>query len=190
MDNSAVRLTAKEEAVIAERWAERTLAVYPPNTVRIFLSVKDQFRNPVGATIRANLEKLLKIVLSGESLKVADEPLDEIIRIRSVQDLSASDAVRFLPELKQVLRETVKESPSLEKLLPRCEERIDQLILRAFDTYVGCREDMFRVRANQQRAYSAKLIERAEKIIHRRLEDVVPDQNNEDQGMIHKGERP
>ena len=187
MDKQRQSIAAKQRAVIAERWTEQALAVYPPNTVRLFLAEKDRFRNPVGEAIRRNLTLLLDTVLSDESLDHAAEALDEIIRIRSVQELSAADAIRFVLELKQIVRDTEVWS---DEFLRALDSRIDELALRAFDTYVGCREDVFRVRANQERAYSAKLIQRAESIIHGHLSDQVSDANSEDNGMIQRGEHP
>ena len=87
MDKQRRSIAAKQRAAIAERWTEQALAVYPPNTVRLFLAEKDRFRNPVGEAIRRNLTLLLDTVLSDQSLDQAAEALDEIIRIRSVQEL-------------------------------------------------------------------------------------------------------
>lgn len=190
MDMPVVRTTPRLRAALVERWAEKALAVYPGDTVRIFLSTSDPFRNPVGGTIRRDLAKLLETVLSGEPLEAAHEALDEIIRIRSVQELTARESVRFVFELRDVVRESASAIPNLSEAEPWLQGRIEELALRAFDIYVGCREDVFRVRANQQQAYSRKLIERAERIINRRFGDTPADPTSEENGMRERGERP
>lgn len=190
IDKPEIRLTAKAQAALAERWAEKALAVYPADTVRIFLSAKNRFSNPVGSAIRRNLERLLEIIVSGEELDNAVEALDEIIRIRSVQELTASESIRFVFELKDVFREGEASVPDLHAAVEWLHDRIEKLALRAFDTYVGCREDVYRVRANQQQAYARKLIERAERIVHGPLDDAPTDPKSEDNGMIQRGERP
>jgi hypothetical protein len=68
--------------------------------------------------------------------------LDALIRIRAVQDLTASQAVGFVFLLKPILRELAPVDDSLN-------DRIDRLALMAFDKYMQCREQLADIRVNE-----------------------------------------
>jgi hypothetical protein len=78
--------------------------------------------------------------------------LDQIIRIRAIQNFSPSQAVAFVFFLKTVIREAleedIKQSGIKEELLV-IETRIDQLALLAFDQYMVCREKLYDLKANE-----------------------------------------
>ena len=73
-----------------------------------------------------------------------DSALDAVLRIRAVQDVSPSQAVGFVIQLRSVLRE----APATFDL-PLLESRIDQLSLAAFDKYMQCREQAFAARLHE-----------------------------------------
>jgi hypothetical protein len=73
-----------------------------------------------------------------------DSALDVILRIRAVQDMSPSQAVGFVVQLRSILRE----APATFDL-PLLEKRIDQLSLAAFDKYMQCREQAFAARLHE-----------------------------------------
>ena len=158
-----------EHAAALSQWTDLTFAVYPEHTVRLLNSVKDQFRNPVGETIRAGLDELLSLIESETPIEGVPEALDRIVRIRSVQDLSAGQAIRFVFELKAVLAN--------RKDRERLFGRIDQLALIAFGAYQGCREQLYHIRANEEKARNTKLLQRAQQIIHHHATGQVPDMN-------------
>ncbi|MCX6635381.1 MAG: RsbRD N-terminal domain-containing protein, partial [Acidobacteria bacterium] len=70
--------------------------------------------------------------------------LDAIMRIRAVEDHTASQAVAFLFLLKEVLRE---KSPAAD--LAAFENRIDRMALLAFDLYMKCREKIYEIKAEE-----------------------------------------
>lgn len=80
-----------------------------------------------------------------------ESALDEILRVRAVQDLPPSQAVGFVFLLRDILDEKGEERPA------RMHKRIDRLLLLAFDHYVLCREDLARVRQGEvERARGAR----------------------------------
>jgi hypothetical protein len=132
--------------VILERWIAETVASYP-SAVRPFLAGKeDPFRNPVGHTLRRTLATLLEQVQGAMDEARIAGALDDLIRIRAVQDLTPSQAVKFVFLLKPILRQAASEQNQL--LLA---ERIDQLALMAFDKYMQCREHLAQIRLNERR---------------------------------------
>jgi hypothetical protein len=134
---------------IVDSWYLRTLEAYTAETRRFLLSEPDRFRNPVGHAIRESLAVLAE-ELAGEMNAARIVPaLDAIVRILAVQDFAPSDALRFIFLLKQVVRQ----SEGAEAEFPLLERRLDELALTAFDVYTSCRDQIFRLRANEaQRA--------------------------------------
>lgn len=128
--------TEEREAVLAE-WLKRTLSAYPAATSRFLAREKDPFRNPVGQAFRDALPLLLDAVLDGKPGPRVDAALDDVMRIRAVQEFTASQAVAFLFLLKPIVRD------------PAANERIDVLALRAFDLYMQCREKIWEIQARQ-----------------------------------------
>ena len=78
--------------------------------------------------------------------------LRQIIKIRAVQQLSASQALCFVFQLKQAVRaelaEAVKE-PWCFSELAKLDGRIDQIALASFDVFVQCREQVCELRVNE-----------------------------------------
>ena len=71
----------------------------------------------------------------------------EEVRIRAVQDLSASEAVGFVFLLKQAVRDVLPGKHGLSGL----HDRIDRLTLEAFDRFVACREKIYELRMREVR---------------------------------------
>jgi hypothetical protein len=138
---------------ILERWMAKTIASYPRASQPFLAGQNDPFRNPVGHTLRQSLRVLLGQV-QGEMDECRIAPaLDNIIRIRAVQDLTASQAVGFVLLLKPILRET--EHPRDPGPL---EDRIDRVALMAFDQYTRCREQLAEIRWNErQRIFRGRM---------------------------------
>lgn len=159
-------LTLRKRAIL-ERWYEQILALYPPETARFFREEKDRFANPVGTTIYQGLEglyeELLKGINGGEiNRERAGGHLDNIIRIRAIQDFSPSQALAFIFQLKRVIRQELagtlqEKSLSLQEL----EDRLDNLALLAFDIYMQCREQLYDLRVKEFKNRTARLLQRA-----------------------------
>ena len=92
-------------------------------------------------------------------LKVAHQLVDPVIRIRSIQDFTPSKAVRFIFDLKDIIRSQVPEhgDSGITKAYDTLDRRIDAVGLVAFDIYMQCREQIYDLKANEMRArtYSA-----------------------------------
>jgi hypothetical protein len=129
---------------ILERWVAVTLQSYPAQALPFIAGERDPFRNPIGHTLHLSLATLLQELLGAMDENVLAPALDSIVRLRAVQNFSASEAVRFVFELKRILRDT---SPASAELL---EYRIDVLALLAFDQYTACREQIAGLRARDQ----------------------------------------
>jgi len=134
--------------IVAERWMERTLESYPPETSRSLLDEQDPFRNPAGHVIGECLKTLARELLGEMDERAIVSALDAMVRLRAVQDFRPSDALRFIFDLRDVLAEVTG-------ALPRAlDSRIDELALTAFDLYTACREQIAGLREKELLARS------------------------------------
>ncbi len=157
----------EEKRTIIKRWINLTVDTYPSESGSFLRNQKDQFANPVGAAIAQGAEALFDWVTgdSKEYSPLVVRRLDDIVRIRAVQQFSPSNAVAFVFLLKNSIREVVskkfsKDSGHFGELL-EIESRIDSLALTAFDMYMKCREKLFEMRAMEIRNRTSRILERA-----------------------------
>jgi hypothetical protein len=148
---------------ILGRWFELIIRTYPPATSEVLAKQKDQFRNPAGHAITQSIEAIYSQLASTMERAELLRALDGIIRLRSVQDFSASDAVAFVFDLKPLVREVIRaQTRESEKwaVLADLESRIDRLALLAFEKYAECREELYKVRTNEIISRSSNLLGR------------------------------
>jgi len=165
-----IDLLKQKKAGIAERWLDRTLETYASRTSAFLKRKKDQFANPVGHSFRSNtravVDDLVEWFEEPESVS-ADRfcsHLEDIIKVRSVQEFSPSQAVSFVFYLRQAIREELREelrNPALQTELARLEVQIDQLALYAFDIYARSREKLFELRINEVKRTGYRLLKKA-----------------------------
>lgn len=163
----------ERKSSIASKWLEKIVETYPEETAKFLKSQKDPFRNPVGSTISKGIENLLTEIIDDhpEKERVATF-LDEIIRIRAIQDFSASEAVAFIFFVKEIIREEIEKAYSTSNIsiefrdeLTRFEIRIDNLALLAFDIYMRCREKIYELQAREVKNMTYRLLQQAKLII-------------------------
>lgn len=140
---------------IAEAWLDRILRTYPSEASRFMKNEKDAFRNPVGHAFKEALPILLDELLLGMDKEKIVPALDSIVRVRAVQAFTASQAVAFIFQLKEILRQSCPQV-DLEQLY----DRVDELALTAFDIFQQCREKLCQSRVDETRRRSF-VIERA-----------------------------
>jgi len=143
-------LLAEKKKAIVRKWTDQVLDTY--GSPEFFKKQKDRFANPIGATISDGLQKLFDILVEGEELGAASKPLENIIKIRAVQDFTPSQAVSFVYQLKTIVREELAKEKEREQFLESLralEVRIDNIALMAFDFYMNCRERLHQIRINE-----------------------------------------
>ena len=97
-------LLVEKRAVILSQWEDVLLEKFAPETTRIFKKQKDQFANPMGHKITAGLAELFDVICDTGSQEVETPALGQLIKLRAVQQVSASDAVSFVFQLKKIAR--------------------------------------------------------------------------------------
>lgn len=154
-------LSDKKESIIAE-WKTLIIDSYPSEATQFLSGKIDQFQNPVGATISKGILELFNYIAFGENLSNISGTLNQIIRIRSVQDFTPSEAVRFIFDFKEIIRVSLAEfyrSDLISELLV-LESRIDKLALLAFNQYSECKEQLLKIKTDEIKRTHFKLLER------------------------------
>jgi hypothetical protein len=146
-------LTQKKSAILG-RWLNTLYESYPPETAIFLRREKDRFDNPMGYRISEGLEGLYEALLQETDREQVLNSLDEIIRIRALQDYAPSKALAFVFLLKNAIREELAEEIRKEDLsgeLLDLEARIDGLALLAFDVYTKRREKLQDLRVDEMK---------------------------------------
>lgn len=143
-----VSVSPDKRRLIAERWMEAILRSYPAQPAASMLREKDPFRNPVGYALREGIRVLCDELFGAMDASRIVSALEDIVRIRAVQDFSAQEAVEFIFVLKKILREEPCGGPEDEREL---EDRIDRMALTAFDLFMRCREKIRNVAMDEVR---------------------------------------
>ncbi len=135
---------------IVERWVEYTLSTYQASG--FFIKERDIFANPVGGNIREALKKLFPLLIRGADVKEMTLSLEQIFKIRSIQEFSPSQAVAPLNAVKHITREILTADKERCHLVPELydfEFAVDLAVLAAFDIYMQCRERLYQTRIQE-----------------------------------------
>ena len=153
MDLTKALISKKKN--ILSLWIERTLDSY--SSPDFFKKSKDPFANPVGSNIAAGLAELYEFFLTNAELEAYIKPLDQIVRIRAVQDFTPSQAVVPFLELKWIIRQIFSKDKVYQPLLGQLDQldyMIDKMALAAFDIYMQCREQLYQNRIRELKSGS------------------------------------
>lgn len=141
-----------------------TIGTYPTESHRFLTKQKDSFANPVGTTISKEIEHIFTGFLEGARGEDLRPFLDKIIRVRAVQEFSASQAVSFIFHLKKVIRSRLGEEireHGLSDELAEMEGKIDEMALLTFDIYMKCREKLYEIKADRAGRQVSRLLQKA-----------------------------
>jgi len=134
----------KREAVL-KRWIDAIIASYPAETAQIMQRSANRFANPVAHVIATAAATALDGLLAGADDAALAAAMDELMRVRAVQNFSASAAVGVVFGLKDAVgSEFDPASGEIREFFGK----IDHLALVAFDVYAKCREQLYQVRLN------------------------------------------
>ena len=158
-DMNLDNLLAEKKSKIIKKWRDAIIKSYPEDSRGFLKREKSQFANPVGLTISTEIETLYDEIISGDNMEKISSCLNSIIRIRAVQDFKPSQAVAFVLQLKQIIREELGSDHS--DAMRVLDSRIDEVALLAFDVYSACRQKISEIRVNEVKSQVGKLLERA-----------------------------
>ena len=144
---------------LTRRWIDVVHGTYPFETIGFLRTRKDRFMNPVGHRTDEAAQAVIDAVLVPEVDENAlGKALEEIVRVRAVQDFPPETAIGIFFALKDILRAHLAADTGSEAYAPALrglETRIDAIVLMAFGAYARCREQLFRMKVEEtQRRYS------------------------------------
>lgn len=154
-------LEEKRERIL-KRWLELILETYPADTRNFLRNHRNQFTNPVGHALVQGLSALYEQLSKGEESPGGHEAVERLVRIRAVQDMPPSQALGFIPALKEILREElgsfiVHDPERIREL----EAGVDRMALMAFDVYSRCREQLYEIHVRELRSRTERLLKMA-----------------------------
>jgi hypothetical protein len=182
---SLQKLLSGRRKGILKKWQKEIFRLYPADSIRFLTSESNQFANPVGHSIREHTENLLNELLTEGDIspEKIGHMLDEMLRIRAIQDFKPSRALGYLYFLKNIIAQELNEAcepynNNLNNLYPELislYSRIDEVILIAFDIYSECREKLFEIKVETAKNQLSGLLRRSELICE--VPEWQPDNN-------------
>lgn len=153
---------AKEiKDILLQKWVDKYYAAYPLGSTGFVRTSTDRFKNPIGIITQTSLNVLYDAVFGADiELEKVHRALEELIKLRAIQEMPASRAVGPLVQLKTLLKEEVfdvlvkenKDSEILSEIFEdffTVEARIDSLFLLSLDMYAADREKVFNLRVEE-----------------------------------------
>lgn len=158
-------LLSQKKPAIYERWLNLIFAGYPPETAGFLKKEKDRFSNPMAYRISQGAKGLCEALVTEMEPEEVSTYLDEIIRIKAVQDFTASQALAFVFLLKTVIRDElakeIRANAQLAEEVLELESRIDGMALLGFDVYQKRREKLNEIRVNEIKSKVSGLLRRS-----------------------------
>ena len=162
-------LSCKKKDII-KKCVELTAETYPPETSELLKREDDRFLNPVGFTIRTEIGNIFDELAGAMDPVRLRSCLENIVKIRAVQNFTASEAVSFVYSLKRSVRDELRANTgsgasegapevteqNFVEALAEIDERIDRIALLAFDVYMGCREKIHEIRVKEIKAFRVR----------------------------------
>jgi RsbT co-antagonist protein rsbRD N-terminal domain len=149
------KILSQNKNIIVEKWIQSIISSYPKETYEFLRLQKNRFSNPAGYIISDGAEKIFNELIKSFNSKIINQSLNDIIRLRAVQEFLPSQAVGFVFLLKQIIRSEidpeVKNEETSQELMD-LDSRIDKIALMAFDLYAEARETIYQIRLKELKA--------------------------------------
>ncbi|HOA82933.1 MAG TPA: RsbRD N-terminal domain-containing protein [Thermodesulfovibrio thiophilus] len=139
---------SKKRQAIIDKAFNLTISTYPEGGISFLKGKHEQFTNPVGYNIYQSIQKIVDNLIADESLESFVSSIEEIIRIRAVQDFTPSQAVGFIFLLKKAIYDELYNDVDLFQLMDYL-SRIDSLALIAFDIFMKYREKIYDLKSKE-----------------------------------------
>jgi hypothetical protein len=147
---------------ILKKWQQTIIDSYPAGSGEFFLDNKNKFTNPVGFTIEKSLPAILDAIIAGDLTDAAKKSLDDIIRIRAVQEFEPAEALAFIASLRAIVLSVLAGETDFTAFL-QTEKIFNAINDYGFNCYVRFREKIYDIKANEQLRTFEKMIERLNK---------------------------
>ncbi|MHB8840279.1 MAG: RsbRD N-terminal domain-containing protein [Candidatus Aquicultor sp.] len=155
----------EKKPAILQKWFDAILATYSPEYAGLLKGRKNRFTDPVGYTLYDGMNGLIDGLIKEAPFEEITPFLDEIIKIRAVQDFSASQAVAFIFDLRRIVNEELQNMSGQSSVIDASiisafESKLDTLALMSFDIYMESREKLYELKASEVRDRAFRLLQR------------------------------
>lgn len=164
MDMKLKGLMKEKKSIILASWFDAIMETYPKDNTGFFQKQGDQFSNPVGHTFTQGIESTLEAIIEGTDLADGQSFLNDIIKVRAVQDFTPAKAVDFIFILKKVVKEQLEQEIRQDQIYDefrKFESQVDDLALLAFNIYMGCREQINQLKVDELKRMTFTLLKKA-----------------------------
>ena len=154
-------LADNKETILAE-WIEQIFKTYNQEMIRFLQKEKNQFANPVRNTIITSAEKIYDAIINNNEINLNYPGLEDLIKLRVVQDFSPSQALSFLFYLKAIVLAFLEKNEKLQSYnteMLSFESTMDHLLALAFDIYSNCRSKIYEIRIAEIKSQSKRAFE-------------------------------
>jgi len=152
---SLAELLLQGKGSILKRWLNLIEESRPSGNAP-FTRSNDELTNPEGFITHREVEALFHELLQNElNFEKVCISLDNIVRIKAVQDLSPAQTIAFVFLLKEAIVSELQSEIEKRQLLGEwlaLELKIDMLASLSFDAYMQCREKINQLRFNEVKA--------------------------------------
>jgi hypothetical protein len=148
------QLLKEYKTAILGRWVNLVLETYAPDTASFLKSEGDRFANPIGHATAQSLGKILDELLGDSGRGPSPCYVEDIVKIRAVQDFSPAQAISFVWLLKKAITDQMGGQLSDSHLGEwiELEAGIDGLAAMSMDIYAECREKIYQIRTQELKA--------------------------------------
>lgn len=156
---------SKSRESISARWLKALIESYPQESGKFLFSKKNEFTNPIGHAYEKGLADIFAAVFNRKTDDL-QQAMQEIVKIRSIQDYSASFAMNFMFILKDVIKEEYESYSKNKGDWKEYAEAIamaDEALKTALDMLLIQRERIYEIKANEVKKRTSKMIERLNK---------------------------
>ncbi len=152
----------KDEQKLIAAWHNEFFAHHGLDSVGVSRTVTDQFLNPVGYVVKDATTILFKAIIGEDADQtLIKKNLEDLIKIQAIQQLSPAQALLPLRAIKELIYAHIqKELKSLEDFNTYKEivDRVDTLMLMAFDIYAQDKETLYRIRVNEVKNAQSQIL--------------------------------
>jgi hypothetical protein len=145
-------LAAKKEEIL-QRWLNRILEDYPPDTQTFFRQNKSPYSNPIGFTLLKGMQGVIDQISRPLSAEEARSILEPVMKVRAVENLPHCQKEKFILPLGEIVSEIVREEKRKDLISDQgwieLNSRIRWLVLLSMDLYSECREKVNRLRMKE-----------------------------------------
>ncbi len=166
----------EKKPAILQKWFDVILETYPAEYAGLLKGRKNRFTDPVGYTLYEGLDGLVDGIIKEVPFEEVAPFLDDIIKIRAVQDFSASQAVAFIFHLKRIINEELQNMSGQRGVIDSAawsafESKLDNLALMSFDIYMEARAKIYENKASEVRDRAFRLLQREYQLLEMQEEE-------------------